>query len=331
MSIPYLSICEQEQYLRDHHMIDAVPLSDEEKRWLESINFHYLMGYARNYRDLVKAGIITAPQTVSALKELIEAEEKFIAFLTPWLRKVEWHLRALTVKNFCSAQEHGEGYLCTEKWIEHKPGDVEKLLQKIIESIRRHGENYTTRYLDDQAIRNNITIPQSSTPDTHQTWLALLQDLPLWAVIDSFSIGTLGRFIMLCHEQPKSCGENMTPEIVWMLVSQDLGITKKRFSVTINSFGVLRNMVFHHQRLWMRPMAISPGMPKDLEKKYRDGQYKNKNKQAQFVVLAVLSKILPKHERQVYLEELDKALDQHATFKLGIVSAPFAEPKTGKE
>lgn len=305
-------------------MIDSSELSGEDKQWLSTVNFHYLLGYARNLRELKKANLTDAPQTVGLLRELIETETNFVSFLTPWLRSAEWHLRSLTVNNFCSAQGHGEGYLDCSSWSSFAEGDGEKLRNKMLDSIKRHGEPYVTNHLKRSAASFDVDLPKSYDPSEKELWLKLVDGLPLWAVVDSFSIGTLGKFIMLCNEQPKCNQDSNEEPLVWKRISRDLGITASHFSVTVDAFGVLRNSVFHHQRLWMRPMSKSPGLAKDLERRYKDCGFKNRNKQAQFISIAMLSKFLPSYQRSDFLTLLDEFLNQNQLFKLGIVTSPFA-------
>ena len=304
-------------------MIDSSPLSEEDKQWLATVNFHYLLGYARNLRELKRNDLTIVPQTVGVLRNLIETETNFVSFLTPWLRSAEWHLRSLTVSHFCSAQGHGGGYLDNSGWSSFTVGDREKLQNKMLDSIKRHGEPYVTNHLKGAASRLDVRLPKSYDPSEKNLWLQLVEGLPLWAVVDSFSIGTLGKFIMLCNEQP-GCNECEEVTLVWKRIAKDLGISANRFSVTVDAFGVLRNSAFHHQRLWMRPMSKSPGLAKELERRYKDQGFKDRNKQAQFISIVMMSKFLPSYQRNDFLNLLDDFLDQNELFKLGIVTSPFA-------
>lgn len=60
------------------------------------------MGYARHYRNLVDEGLYSAPKRFCVIKDLIDTEARFATFLTPWIRRAEWHLRVLTVKHYCA-------------------------------------------------------------------------------------------------------------------------------------------------------------------------------------------------------------------------------------
>lgn len=277
--IPFLEPDQKEQYLRDHQMIAGPPMDDEEKVWLETINFHYFIGYARNYRALVGRNVVEGSKHFCEIRSIIESEIALSTFMMPWLRKAEWHLRALAVKHFCKIQKHGEGYLEISTWRSHSGNDREKLQSIMLGSIHRHPEPYVVEHIKNQANYIGLEEPPKYSHHTHQQCLTLVQELPLWAVIDSFSIGTLGKFIMQCGTRPEDSQE------VWKHIAHELSISNSKFSIVTDSFGVTRNLIFHHQRLWMRPMPKSPGIPKIFEGRYRDRRFKKQNKEAHFIAL----------------------------------------------
>ncbi|CAB0628629.1 hypothetical protein FRC0543_00294 [Corynebacterium diphtheriae] len=53
---------QQELFLVTSGMIEETPLTPAEAEWLHSINFHFLMGYARHYRNLVDEELYSAPK-----------------------------------------------------------------------------------------------------------------------------------------------------------------------------------------------------------------------------------------------------------------------------
>ncbi|OLN15303.1 hypothetical protein CHUV2995_00259 [Corynebacterium diphtheriae subsp. lausannense] len=114
--VPFLLPEQQDLFLVTSGMIEETPLTPAEAEWLHSINFHFLMGYARHYRNLVDEGLYSAPKRFCGIKDLIDTAARFATFLTPWIRRAEWHLRVLTVKHYCAEQLHGEGYLDHSKW-----------------------------------------------------------------------------------------------------------------------------------------------------------------------------------------------------------------------
>lgn len=99
--------------------------------------------------------------------------------------------------------------------------------------------------------------------DSHDLCLSLAQDLPLWSVIDCFSLGQLGKFIMMCDADVSE------HQRTWRRVADDLGMKAAVFPSNIRSLSTTRNLVCHHARLWMRPATHSPKKPRLFNKQLR--------------------------------------------------------------
>lgn len=318
-AIPFLPTQQQEKFLRDRQMIDHSTLSTDDKEWLRTVNFHFLMGYARHYRDLTDSGYRSGPKRFAEIRALVDAEADLATFLTPWIRRAELHIRAVTVKHFCSAQGTGEGYLDPSSWTTRGAVETERLQVTMLRDILRHGEPYVTDEIKARARARGMDVPRWCDRNNAQDVTYLVQNLPFWAIVDSFTVGTLGKFLRYCGRQPGGTKQ------VNDLVAKELNVPKRAFNITVECFGITRNLVFHHQRLWMRPMPKSPGFSKELDRRYPTGGFKTTNKQAHFIALASISRLLPAAERETYLDGLDKFLDERPLFKIGIVSPPFAQ------
>lgn len=321
--IPFLTPGNQQQYLVSNNMIQDLSLSCEDIAWLKTVNFHFLMGYARHYRNLVDNKHWDGPKKFSDIRSLVETEARFASFLTPWIRSAEWYLRATTVKNFCGQQYHGLNFLNTADWScdEH----VSKKIQlQMLKDIHRHGEPYVTQHFAANANRLGQKVPKWCGDNNRTLWMDLVDGLPIWAVIDSFSIGTLGKFLQNCGCQPE--GEAKVNQ----LVARELGINPRHFNKAVESFGITRNLVFHHQRLWMRPMPKSPGISNELNDQYSKFELKDRFKEAHFIALLNISRLLPESERSRYLGELDTFIERNKLFALGIVQPPILEFTGGK-
>lgn len=317
--IPFLCPEQQEQFLREHQMIEDAPLGDEQRRWLESVNFHFLMGYARHYRDLIDEGHVDRPKRFSDIRGLVDTEAELAAFLTPWIRRAEWVLRAQTVKHFCVQQGTGERYLDRDHWTCRDARQADRLQLSMLRDILRHGEPYVTSAIKRQSERTQTPIPPWCDHRNKGEVMGLVQELPLWAVIDSFSIGTLGKFLRYCGTQPD--GKKSVND----LVAAELGVPKRSFNKIVECFGITRNLLFHHQRLWMRPMPKSPGLSNVLERRYPNDNLKSAFKQAHFIALASISSLLPPSERVQYLDALDGFLERNPLYAIGIKRPVFAE------
>lgn len=274
------------------------------------------MGYARHYRDLVDEGYVKGPKRFGEIRAITDSEAALATFLTPWMRKAEWHLRAVTVKHFCRFQRAGGGYLDPTNWSTSTPKS-ERLQITMLNDILRHGEPYTADAIRKAANDQGVDIPKWCHPNNREETIALTEDLPFWAVIDSFTVGTLGKFLRFCGAPPGG-SEPLNDS-----VARDLAVPKRAFNKVVQCFGVTRNLVFHHQRLWMRPLPISPGISRELERRYAGDKFRTTNKQAHFIALAGISQLLPFDERELYLNELDTELKKSELFELGIKAPPF--------
>lgn len=197
--IPFLDPEKQEAFLRDHGMTNGAPLSHEDRQWLTTANFHFVMGYARHYRNLHNAGLIPHEKKFADIRGLIQDESDLACFLTPWIRKAEWNLRALTTKIYCSTQGHGEGFLDSSHWSVRNP---RKLQISMCRDILRHGEPYVDDTIKKRAQDRGIEKPDWCDRANVDLVMELVQELPFWAVVDSFTIGTLGKFLRFCGNQP---------------------------------------------------------------------------------------------------------------------------------
>ena len=316
MVSPYLLPENREAYLRSKGLIEG-DISDDDREWLYFINPHYLISYARNYQLLVEQNQITEPKTLSNIRGIVETDAQLAAVLMPWMRTAELNLRALTLKHYCAGHQFGDGYLDISRWTRMQEGDDKRLQGALLNSISRCGEPHVAEHLDRKWAKSHTgDRPKVYDNHEHELWLELCSGLPLWAVVDSFSMGTLGKFIMRCGVQSQ---ENP----LFKEIAGELGITAKYFGTAVESFGITRNLLFHHQRLWMRPMPKSPGLSKDLIRKYRNYDFKEKHKQAQFIALLTISRFLPRKQRDCYLDELENTIDQNEVFSLGIKKPPF--------
>ena len=73
----------------------------------------------------------------------------------------------------------------------------------------------------------------------------------------------------------------------------------------------------------MRPIPKNPGFANDLDRRYKHFELRTTYKQAHFVALASLSKLLPKVDRERYLEQLDAFFELRPLLTLGIIQPPF--------
>lgn len=129
----------------------------------------------------------------------------------------------------------------------------DRMIESLLVHVYRHDEPYVDECLREASRLKGINKPRRYEAQCHSDCLALAADLPLWAVVDSFSLGLLGQFLMNCDT------DNSSP--VWKAVAKDLDISAQVFETQVKSLAYLRNSVAHHARLWMRPTSDSAKKP----------------------------------------------------------------------
>lgn len=57
---PFLNLNERIEYLYRQEYFEKASISDDDAARIDQLNFHYFLGYARNYRMLVGRGLVGA-------------------------------------------------------------------------------------------------------------------------------------------------------------------------------------------------------------------------------------------------------------------------------
>lgn len=251
-------------YLQNKGYFEETTFSDELEDQLSHINFHYFLGYARNYAKLHDLGIFQGTRDPQHVFDLINLDQKVATLLFDWIRCAELGLRNRTVDFFC---ENGSptSYL-DESRLTPMSLDCTKqeMVGGMLKEIFRYGEDYVISSLDRKALDLGYDKPKRYSPADHNQCLSLSQDLAIWSVIDCFSLGQLGKFIMACDADIDDHAQR-----TWRRLADDLGMKAPVFSSGVESLSNTRNLVCHHARLWMRPATHSPKKPKIFEKQLR--------------------------------------------------------------
>lgn len=262
---PHLPTIEQRvAYLRGKQYFGDAPLSGELATKLRNINFHYFLGYARNYSKLHDLGIFTGQRNAEDVFELISLDQKVAGCLFEWIRRAELGLRNRTVDFYC-ANGSSTRYL-EESRLQALSEDIDQraIVSGILKEIFRYGEDYVIHNLNRRAAELGEYKPKKYSYQNHNLCLALAEDLPLWSVIDCFSLGQLGKFIMACDADIENASQR-----TWRQLASDLSMKANVFSAGITSLSNIRNLVCHHSRLWMRPATNSPKKPRIFSKELR--------------------------------------------------------------
>lgn len=252
-------------YLRDKGYFGEAPFSDDTVAQLSHINFHYFLGYARNYAHLHNLGIFKGSRDPQHVFDLISLDQKVATLLFDWVRRAELGLRNRTVDFFC-ANGSPTSYLNEDRLMQLSENyDKRNFVGGILKEIFRYGEDYVIESLDGKASELGWEKPKRYSPASHEVCLSLCQELPLWSVIDCFSLGQLGKFIMACDADVDD-SEKRT----WRRLADELDMKAGVFGRGIESLSNTRNLVCHHARLWMRPATHSPKKPKIFDRELRN-------------------------------------------------------------
>ncbi|MCH8626680.1 Abi family protein [Arsenicicoccus piscis] len=268
-AVPFLGPEQKVEYLYERSYFPADTIMDDHVARLSTVNFHYFLGYARNYRLLASqrtAGI--ASSTPDDVFRMIDRDHAVAQLLYKGLRQVEWRLRALIVDEYCSRFD-ACSYLQAEQYLRRKPGSQVDMVRSVLQSVLRHGEPYVDDHITDLAGASRRDRPKKYEEARHEELVGYVKDLPLWAVVDSFTLGTLSHFITECD------GTSDPDRVAWRSVAHALEIKHPMFHTNIESLTVLRNQVSHHARLWMRPTTASPKKPRIFDKELRDADPKS--------------------------------------------------------
>ena len=98
---PFLSMDDRMQYLEDKNYFSCGGISPENYRRLDALNFHYFLGYTRNYYKISQRTNLVDFPSIDDVFSVIDSDHEMSTYLYSGLRKAEMYLRASFVNNFC--------------------------------------------------------------------------------------------------------------------------------------------------------------------------------------------------------------------------------------
>lgn len=305
---PFLTVDQRVDYLYERGYFEPGSVTEEHAERLLRLNFHYFLGYARNYRALVGRRQVQVPRkTPDDVFRVIDLDAKVSALVHEGLRTAEWRLRAAAVERYCAKFAPANSYLQTTQYRATDAESPSRLVEGILLHIYRHDEPYVDECLHEAATSKSMTKPRRYEAGCHDTCLTLAADLPLWAVVDSFSLGLLGQFVMNCDHD--------TDSPVWKAVAKDLEISAQVFETQVKSLAYLRNSVAHHARLWMRPTSDSAKKPRLF-----NNRLKNVHPKSMHWAFLNLATFLPKEQRFDFAQRVDTLTGSDAIYRHGITN-----------
>ncbi len=304
-----LALEERVGYLYERNYFPSGSLQDRHLNELARLNFHYFLGYARNYRVLIDQQHLPGPtKTPDDVFSLIRVDHQVAALLYSGLRRAEWLLRSYAVESYCRQFAAVGSFLQESQYVQTGAESRRQMIERIIDSILRYREPFVSDHID--AAAEDAGQPRLTEYDrtAHERCVALVQDLPLWAVIDSFSLGLLSRFIT-------DCAPTGTPNMPWKSVASGLEINNGLFPTNLKALVFLRNLVAHHARMWMRTTADTPRKPRCFEKRLRDCG--DKTMSVAFYNLALFQ---GPDERGNFADQIDTAIAADPNYRWGVTT-----------
>lgn len=306
---PYLSPQQRAEYLVKRGYIEAGELSDDAHTFLKRTNFHYFLGYARNFRKLRREGLIDGDDRIDRVIQMVKLDHEVSTRLFTALRTLEWRLRAALVDHHCELYTPTGCFLKPNHFQvmnpESRPVDV--ILR---EQIIRSREPFVLGMFEAYEKANGRPWRDSPAKMAEVDQLAAMEKLPIWAAVDGWTLGLLERIITEAAPMQEA-GEDRW---LWKQVASTFSVSNQVFQTQLTSLIVLRNLVAHHSRLWMRPTAASPKKPKVYEKISRDADAKS-----MYVACLTLASFLRADggDKEL-LADLDELIGRDPLYALGI-------------
>lgn len=276
------SIKKQKEYLVDkRYFPQGITLSDDDRDMLACSNFHYLLGYFRNYNKYKNEGLLPENPDISDVLDIVRMDVAVSSLLYGYVRQSEQAIRAAWVKAFCS-KRHPSDYLNPDAYLcMNQDRPVDTLIKDMMRHILRYREPYVRERIE--AWWKSYGKGSSKTPSENlDDWenveelrKMMQKELPLWSVVDSFSLGLLSHAVVQSYASETSTESGDAEKLLlYKKTAEYMGVNHKHFEGRLKSLTTLRNRVAHGSRLWMMPTTDTSAKPKIFAKDLRDADPK---------------------------------------------------------
>ncbi len=115
------SIEDQKEYLvARRYFPQGTTLSDDDRDMLACSNFHYLLGYFRNYNKYKSEGLLPENPGISDVLDIVRMDVEVSSLLYGYMRQSEQAIRATWVDVFCTYRSPYEylnpnAYICMDQ------------------------------------------------------------------------------------------------------------------------------------------------------------------------------------------------------------------------
>ena len=321
------SIEDQKEYLvARRYFPQGTTLSDDDRDMLACSNFHYLLGYFRNYNKYKSEGLLPENPGISDVLDIVRMDVEVSSLLYGYMRQSEQAIRATWVDVFCTYRSPYEylnpnAYICMDQ---DRPVDV--LIKDMMRHILRYREPYVRERIEKwwkSCSRDPHTRLEhlEDWGDIEELRKKMQRELPLWSVVDSFSMGVLSRAVSQSILVAAEESVDIEKMMLYKKTAEYMGINHKHFEGRLKSLTTLRNRVAHGSRLWMMPTTDTSAKPKIFKKDLREADRKG-----MLVSFANVALLQGNARRQREAWDAIKALvEQNQSYCVGVGSQKIFE------
>lgn len=250
---PYLDIDGRISYLVNRgNLASKSACSQRVRDYLEHNNFHFFLGYLRNYVTYGGRG------GLDAVVDICELDAKVSLELFSGIQRAERGIRSCFVEAYCAAGlDPCTYYLQDESYRITKDGE-HSLARSIRSQILRASEPYIKNKVQESCYEQGIPHDDLGTR-TPEEQVTALSTLPIWSTIDWWTFGTLSRCVPALRVPGSTSLDQQT--LLIGPVAERLNVGAEGLARQLESVSVLRNLVAHHSRLWARPAPVTPKFP----------------------------------------------------------------------
>ncbi|RAX24137.1 MULTISPECIES: Abi family protein [unclassified Actinomyces] len=269
MSKTWLSLEDQVARLRRRGLI--VDDDDACRRFLSQVSYYRFSGYFRYWQRSPDRGDnrFIEGASFSTIREVYETEQTIAALTFEALQRLEILLRT-TFAHHYAQHASPEGALTHGKGLTQNPRPNEEPIEEhVLRDLDRSKEAYVSHYRDE------------SKKGPQGEYLADAYDhMPVWAISESLSFGTLSRCIQACSGTP-----------IIDNIAYSLGVARAPLASQVRSLVYLRNRIAHHARIWNHSVLDAPQLPKNIRGRAKRN-YGNFEPRSIFTILVILDRLL---------------------------------------
>lgn len=290
---PYLSVQEQVDKIADRGL--RIPSREVAAEFLQRNNYYRFSGYMRYFQVDPAAGKeeFVSGAAWNDIVQLYELDARLRSFLLDGIQLAEIATR--TAFALSEGEIHGayEKFLGNNAYKLPKNPAVKPTRQLIASELERSKEPFLGKYRRD-------------ADGDGSGWL---NDVPVWAAVEAFSLGTLSKAITFRNDGGAVYGR----------ACSILGVGKPYLASQLRSFTFVRNKCAHSARLWNSFVLDQPSVPagvKSRAERIVDERYGSNSVLA--VIVALDNFLFRTRLRKGFLDDYLELTASNPSFSRGI-------------